>query len=227
MEPLNSEPARKDVTFGDFIFELPKQLTPQFCKHLINRYETDPVAVKTRNSGRTFGSDGFQALKVKQSEDFQLSRYTEFVYEDKTLNLALEKLLRNYIDHLVDNLNPFFAELMNFNYEDSGFQIQRTMPHGFYSWHNDAHTSLDSGAIKTRSFTYIFYLNDVNNAGETEFANGRKVKPEEGKALLFPANWEYLHRGVAPVDEIKYITTGWVSALYPTPEQNSTEPKTE
>lgn len=219
MKPLNPEPARKDVTFGDFIFELPKQLTPQFCKHLINRYETDPISLEVRNSGATIGYNGFQALKVKQSEDIHITKYKEFEIEDKTLSLALEKLLRNYVDHLCDNLNPYFTELTQVDYEDSGFQIQKTTPHGFYNWHCDA--------FKTRFFTYIFYLNDVHNAGETQFANGRKVKPEEGKALLFPAGWEYLHRGIAPVDEIKYIATGWVSAIYETPEQNPTEPKTE
>ena len=30
---------------------------------------------------------------------------------------------------------------------------------------------------------------------------------------MFPASWEYVHRGIAPKDEIKYICTGWVSQV--------------
>ena len=38
---------------------------------------------------------------------------------------------------------------------------------------------------------------------------------------MFPASWEYVHRGIAPKNEIKYLATGWVSAVYP----EETQPK--
>jgi hypothetical protein len=196
----------KNVGFKDFIFEQPKQLTPQFCDQLINLYETHPKAIELRNSGETLGFQGQDALSIKQSEDLKLTGIPEFGQEDKILGVSLHKLLRNYIDYLSKTFNTKYNELERYNYQDSGFQIQKTTPGGFYNWHHDA--------FETRFFTYIYYLNDINNEGETQFSNGLKVKPEKGKALMFPATWEYLHRGIAPKDEIKYIATGWISAVY-------------
>ena len=204
---------KKRVQFKDFIFQQPKQLTPQFCKRLIDLYETNPIALEERKMGGTVGAD--YALDLKQSEDMRISNLAAFKQEDKILVCALKKLMQNYVEHL-SSFNTAYGDLQAVNYEDSGFQIQKTTPGGFYNWHADG--------WKTRHFTYIFYLNDIKNQGETEFSNGLKIKPEEGKGVIFPATWEYVHRGIAPKNEIKYITTGWVSALW---DSRPNEPKNE
>jgi len=55
-------------------------------------------------------------------------------------------------------------------------------------------------------------LNDVSNAGETEFLHQElKVKPEKGLTLIWPCDWTYTHRGVPSPTEDKYIITGWFS----------------
>ena len=46
--------------------------------------------------------------------------------------------------------------------------------------------------------------------GYTEFKNGIKIQPEQGKLLIFPAVWSYIHRGFPPKTETKYICTGWI-----------------
>ena len=83
----------------------------------------------------------------------------------------------------------------------NGFQIQRTKPDEGYAWHNDS--------CSQRLLTWIWYLNDVEE-GYTEFYDGFKVKPETGKLMIFPATWQYPHRGVPPKTGLKYICTGWV-----------------
>ena len=194
---------KKNIKFGDFIFQQPLQLTPQFCKHCINLFETHPVSNKYRNTGAILAGENND---IKQSEDINISGLKEFASEDKIFEIALKKLMHNYLSHL-KSFNLVYGGLFDMNYEDSGFQLQKTTPGGFYDWHHDG---IPTG---NRRFTYLFYLNDVNNKGETHFANGLKVKPEEGKGLMFPASWEYVHRGIAPKDEIKYICTGWVSQV--------------
>lgn len=89
---------------------------------------------------------------------------------------------------------------------DSGYQIQRTLPGDFYTWHTDACAENS----KVRQLTYIWYLNDVHDDGYTEFLNGTRIQPETGKMIIFPATWTYLHRGYPPKSETKYIVTGWV-----------------
>ena len=194
---------RKNIKFKDFIYTLPKQLTPNFCQQLINLYECHPVATKHRNAGRILAGNNYD---IKQSEDFNITGHQDFAEEDKTLEIALKKLMHNYIRHL-GSFNFAYEGLFGGEYEDSGFQLQKTTPGGFYDWHHDGTPE------GNRRFTYLFYLNDVNHKGETQFANGLKIKPETGKGLMFPANWEYVHRGIAPKDEIKYLCTGWISAV--------------
>ena len=62
-----------------------------------------------------------------------------------------------------------------------------------------------------RVLTYLFYLNDVDEGGETEFYGGDiKIKPKQGKMILFPSSWTYPHSGKMPVSSNKYIITGWI-----------------
>ena len=166
------------MKFEDFIYEQPKQLTPQFCKNLIEKYETNDQAIQARAQGHLgVGVWNIQTAKsFKQSEDVNISHLSEFIQEDKILNIALGKLTQNYLDHL-STFNYGFDPLLSIQYEDSGFQIQKTTPAGYYKWHHDQ--------IKLRYYTYIF-----------------------------SASWQYVHQGIAPKDEIKYIATGWISEVY-------------
>ena len=79
---------------------------------------------------------------------------------------------------------------------------------GRYINHNDF--SVEWSKNEYRVITYIFYLNDVNDGGETQFWNNEKVIPEKGKLVLFPASWVYPHRGLMPKSSDKYIITGWI-----------------
>ena len=63
---------------------------------------------------------------------------------------------------------------------------------------------------KTSYLTYIWYLNDVIEGGETEFFGNYKIKPEVGKLVLFPACWSFPHCGLMPISSNKYIITGWL-----------------
>jgi hypothetical protein len=62
--------------------------------------------------------------------------------------------------------------------------------------------------------TYIWYLNDVNEGGETIIWDNHKIKPTTGKLLLFPATWTYPHSGLMPISNDKYIITGWIYQLF-------------
>ena len=56
------------------------------------------------------------------------------------------------------------------------------------------------------------YLNTVSNGGETEFMQGAKIKPSTGKIILFPGAFPYLHRGLIPRSDDKYILSSWIVA---------------
>lgn len=185
----------------DLIWTKQNSLTKEFCEHCIERFENDetkkPGQVGTRRVDET----------VKRSTDLMVhSAIPGWETEVKVFWDALDEGVKEYMEY-IRNINPHFEP----SYEmgevtDSGYQIQRTLPGEFYIWHNDY-------AIKEeglRFLTYLWYLNDVHEDGYTEFYNGLKIQPEQGKLLVFPALWSYVHRGFPPKTETKYVATGWL-----------------
>jgi hypothetical protein len=58
------------------------------------------------------------------------------------------------------------------------------------------------------------YLNTVTDQGGTEFLHQNlTVNAEQGKTLIWPADWTYTHRGVISPTQEKYIITGWFNYI--------------
>ena len=78
---------------------------------------------------------------------------------------------------------------------------------GYHVWHHED----DRPEHMRRLLTFILYLNDVEEGGETEFLYyPKRVKPKAGRLLLWPAGFTHTHRGNPPISNTKYILTGWV-----------------
>lgn len=61
-------------------------------------------------------------------------------------------------------------------------------------------------AVSNRYLTYLWYLNDVEEGGETEFVDiGYRVAPRAGRLLMFPPYWMFQHAGLPPRSGDKYI----------------------
>ena len=63
----------------------------------------------------------------------------------------------------------------------------------------------------------MWYLNTVDEGGETEFFDGGIIKPSKGTLVLFPATWDNVHRGKMPISSDKYICNGWIYLTTPHP----------
>jgi hypothetical protein len=62
----------------------------------------------------------------------------------------------------------------------------------------------------SRHLVFMTYLNDVTDAGGTEFCHQNLiVQPKKGLTLIWPADWTFTHRGVPSPTQEKIITTGW------------------
>ena len=188
---------KKDI----FIWEKENCLSVDFCNNCIEKFEND--------SGKYQGKVNMGVdLSIKRSTDLTLSasKNTEnWEYEDSvffnSLNDSLPKYFENLSKELTYNVNALDSSTF-----DTGYQIQRTLPGDFYIWHHDFFVD----ANNYRVLTYIWYLNDINEDGYTEFFNGVKIQPKAGKLIIFPSTWNYFHRGYPPKKETKYICTGWV-----------------
>jgi hypothetical protein len=62
-----------------------------------------------------------------------------------------------------------------------------------------------------RFFAFFWYLNDVEEGGETDFANlGFSVKPKKGKIFMFPPNWMFPHTGKPPISNEKFLLSSYL-----------------
>jgi hypothetical protein len=79
---------------------------------------------------------------------------------------------------------------------------------GSHNWH------VDSSDLKNcRKLAVVFYLNDVEEGGETLFLTPRPraIKPKQGSILLFPAGASHYHAGARVISEAKYGISNFLS----------------
>ena len=90
-------------------------------------------------------------------------------------------------------------------------KIHKVKPHeGYHAFHPEV-GGMDS---LDRCLVWLCYLNNVEEGGETEFLyQGIKVQPEQGKMILWPAQWTHTHRGNPIYNGLKYYATGWFMFL--------------
>ena len=193
----------KKVVEDPYIWEVPNSLTDEFCDDSIKKFEEDPGQDVYRGvTGIGYNPD------VKETHDLVISTSSHWKEEDEFICKKLSQYVNEYYSYLrktVDNC-VIFHDIVDLN--DTGYHIQKYVPNvGFYDWHNDYHFDENMGS---RLLTFIWYLNTVENGGETEFTNGIKIKAEKGKLLMFPSTWTYTHRGCMPYSGNKYILTGWM-----------------
>jgi hypothetical protein len=196
-----------------YIYTNKKSLSSEVCYDLIELFENE----KRIYDGVTHG--GMQK-NIKDTKDFVIPENEPKWY--KYYHLFHNELIRNlqiYVNKLNENpsfknenqnTTNIFKHFQDTKISHSIFMLQRyIMKEGKYVYHHDF--SIDYKKQKNRIITYLWYLNDVEEGGETDFPDiNIKVKPEIGKLLLFPASWNFPHCGKMPISSNKYIVTGWL-----------------
>lgn len=103
---------------------------------------------------------------------------------------------------------PNFAVLKDSGHHNNyAFKLQKTpIGGGYHIWHYES----GDRSVCHRLLTWTLYLNDVDEGGETEFLyQHKRIKPEAGTLIIFPASFTHTHRGNPPLSNEKYIVTGW------------------
>ena len=112
-----------------------------------------------------------------------------------------------YLNDAVNEYSSNFEILSDMPLRSTRQKLQKTKPGGGYHvWHCEQ-SKLD---VAERVLTWSIYLNTIEEGGETEFLHqSKRIKPEKGKILIFPASFTHLHRGNPPLSGDKYLLTGW------------------
>ena len=183
--------------YHDFIGVYNKILPPEFCKMVIEGFDTYQRNNATWQEATQFPQAN--AGRMDWAMDLaQMAQYT-VGFASRDLNDVLIKCLDEYIftyGHL--NTCSFYTPVQ---------KVQKTPAGGGYHvWHDENSSASDS----TRKIVWMFYLNDNYGGGETEFLYYKKrIQPEAGTLLIWPAGLTHCHRGGLVTDGTKYVITGW------------------
>lgn len=194
--------------FNNYIYYSDEPLLEQeFCDKLITKFNND----KDVHRGVCgVSSDGVDVNEdVKQSNDLFIYNNRKYHFESAQLQRVIMEALGTYSDLCTEQCPSLIYPLYRSNSYITGFNIQHTKPNEFFTWHSDDYYQPDQHNGYFRAISYLIYLNDVEEGGQTEFIDGFKSQPKRGHVCLFPCTWSYVHRGVSPIKGDKYIIAGW------------------
>jgi hypothetical protein len=126
---------------------------------------------------------------------------------------TLKKELTNNLNAYISNINNIVnTSECNFNIISNTMNIKDNFTIKKYSKNSENNiynnTQIDYKNKNYRIIEFVWYLNNVEG-GETEIL-GNLIKPEVGKLLLYPVCWCFPHMEKMPINNDKYIITGWL-----------------
>lgn len=152
------------------------------------------------------------------------SEHHESVNENKKPNFTQFNLTENRdLNEQINNVHNLFIQ-QTIGYRDKYYEFidKRVFPsqHAFEQYrikrYNvggdemfDTHVDIMDYASARRYLSFLWYLNDVDEGGETVFKD-ITIKPKAGTLLVFPPLWMYPHRGNPPISGPKYIMSTYL-----------------
>ena len=173
------------VNLKDLVYTIPNAISDDMCNHLIEHH--------IKMSGRGLGIP-IDRKDDKKGIDIKIS--TDVLYEHhgdpdviKELNSIIKKHFIEY-GNMFDSENFSLTEIFNIwprtNYNILQIQKYDKGVGGYPAWHIDKNYEYP---FHNREYVYMFYLNDVEEGGETEFLYlNTKIKPVKGTLVYFPTH---------------------------------------
>ncbi len=179
------------VNLDLFVHTYDNVLQPNECEYLISLFD---------------GNEEHHERVEKQSKpNFTQYNFTKNkqVDDEKIHNLLVKKTFE-YRDKYYD-----FTDSRVFPSEHAleQFRIKRYNTGGQDMF--DTHVDVMTYASARRFLSFFWYLNDVDEGGETEFSSF-KIKPKQGTLVVFPPLWMFPHKGNPPISGPKYLLSTYL-----------------
>jgi hypothetical protein len=188
-----------NVTIDKFIGIFENAFSKEYCEDLIKAYDTAIEA----GYGRTRQDE--EKLSKLYKADTQLFNLLNNIQIPIPNIAAFNEVFWGKCYPLYEKELPSLKE--SGRHSSYSFKMQKTgLREGYHIWHYES----GDREMCNRLLTWMLYLNDVEEGGETEFLyQSMRVKPKQGTLLIWPAAFTHTHRGNPPLSNEKYIVTGW------------------
>ena len=122
-------------------------------------------------------------------------------------------LVTEYLYQALDDYMTHYGTLRSKHVYSNFNKVQKTPAGGGYHvWHDELGQSVQHS---DRVLVWMMYLNNDFEGGETEFLYQKKrVQPEPGTIVIWPAQWTHQHKGNMVLKGNKYIITGWIHHMW-------------
>ncbi len=179
------------MNLSDYVRVYDNSMPAELCHELQLRFESDTAHHVERNN------------EIMQFTEVNIVQADWFL--EPIMKLALEYRRQYWIDCGINDLmiNP------KHSWEEIRMKRYLKGTDEQFRPHNDVWDLQTS----RRFLVYFWYLNDVDEGGETVFYRLEKplsVKPRQGRLIMFPVTWQYLHAGLTPISQDKYIIGGYL-----------------
>lgn len=189
-----------NVIMNQFVGIFEDAYSKEYCDNLIKAYD---VAIEA-GYGRTRQQEEENFTRVHKADTQLFNNLQNIQIPIPNINEFNEKFWRDCYSIYQEHFPVLKESGKHSNYS---FKMQKTnLREGYHIWHYES----GSREMCNRLLTWMLYLNDVEEGGETEFLyQGIRVKPKQGTLLIWPAAFTHTHRGNPPLSNPKYIVTGW------------------
>lgn len=179
---------------ADYIMIIDDCLDKNTCDNLIQKFDSTIDLVSR---------DSKWEQDYKSFTEVNLTTHPNFKKEQKTFYNTSKELYNFYKKKCSIDFFP-----IEHGFEDVRMKRYDNNDKDQFGWHTD----VGDYASARRYLVMFYYLNDVEEGGYTEFPDG-KVKPKQGRAVIFPPMWMYPHQGMKPISNPKYIISTYLHYL--------------
>lgn len=178
------------VNLNDLICVYDKALGSNICNEVIKIFDSN--------------ADNHERVDNNKKPSFTQFNLTEnrSVYESihNTLIHCTFEYKKKYYAHVDSRVFPE-------NHAFEQFRIKKYNSDGNDMF--DTHVDVQDHASARRFLSFMWYLNDVDDGGETVFSD-LTIKPTQGKLVIFPPLWMFPHKGNPPISGSKYIISTYL-----------------
>ncbi len=150
--------------------------------------------------------------KQEHIENNSKPNFTQFNLT-KNSNLS-EKIqnIHNYLIQIVFTYKKIYCNSIKNNYFPTQhnfeeFRIKKYNNNGKDLF--DTHVDVMDFSTARRFLSFFWYLNDVNDGGETIFEK-LTITPKIGRMVVFPPLWMFPHKGEIPISNPKYLLSTYL-----------------